>query len=191
MTDAFRKAIRLTCLGVREALSPEYQKKISLLVCEMIRQMGQYRYAKTIALYQAISGEIDLDTLWRSSLIKGKSCYFPSLNQDQTLAFLPCNPSTSWIKNRFGIEEPDVAPSLAISPNQLDLMIIPLVAFDSQGTRLGRGAGYYDRTLACSKPSLLMGVAYEFQRQNYLEPQAWDIPLDVIVTEKEIYWIKS
>lgn len=191
MTDAFRKAIRLTCLGVRDVLSPSYQKKISLKICERIRQLEQYRYAKRIALYKAISGEIDLNNLWQSAPLQGKFCYFPSINQDKTLSFLPSVPSTPFIKNRFGIEEPDAPSTLAISPAQLDLMIIPLVAFDDQGTRLGRGAGYYDRTLALSKPSLLMGVAYEFQRQPYLEPQAWDIPLDVIVTEKETYWSKS
>lgn len=191
MTDAFRQAIRLTCLGVRDALSANYQKKASVKICQTIRQLEQYRYAKRIALYKAISGEIDLGKLWQSAPLHGKFCYFPSLNQDKTLSFLPSTHSTPFIKNRFGIEEPDVSTTFALPPAQLDLMIIPLVAFDEHGTRLGRGAGYYDRTLAHSKPALLMGVAYEFQRQPYLEPQPWDIPLDVIVTEKETYWSKS
>lgn len=191
MTDAFKKAIRSTCLGVREALSPGYQKKISLKICKQIRQIEQYRYAKRIALYQATSGEIDLSNIWKSAPLQGKFCYFPSLKEDRTLSFLPTTPSTPFIKNRFGIEEPDVLSTLAISPDELDLMIVPLVAFDERGMRLGRGGGYYDRTLAHAKPSLLMGVAYEFQRQPYLEAQAWDIPLDLIITEKTIYWSET
>jgi 5-formyltetrahydrofolate cyclo-ligase len=190
MTDAFRQAIRSTCLGVREVLSPNYQSKVSLQICTTIRQLQQYRHAKHIALYQATSGEIDLGNIWRSAPLQGKFCYFPCLRADRTLSFLPSTPSTPFIKNRFGIEEPDVLTTLAISPSELDLMIVPLVAFDERGTRLGRGAGYYDRTLAHSKPPLLIGVAYEFQRQTYLEPQAWDIPLHLIVTEKNTYWSK-
>lgn len=188
MTDRFKQAIRLSCQQVRKKLPLEYQHTVSSKICARIRKLEQYRYAKRIALYQAINGEIDLHNLWRSAPLHGKYCYFPALKDDYSLAFLPATPSSSFTKNRYGINEPDISKEHAINPEELDIIFIPLVAFDKQGTRIGMGAGYYDRSLAnCRKP-LLVGVAYEFQRLSYIEPSSWDVPLSVIITEKNSYW---
>ncbi len=89
--------------------------------------------------------------------------------------------------NRYGIPEPQNTER--VSPAALDYLLIPLVGFDRQGNRLGMGGGYYDRALANLKPfrrTFKLGVAYSFQELIELEPKAWDIPLDGIVTEKEL-----
>ena len=65
-----------------------------------------------------------------------------------------------------------------------------MVAFDNYGTRIGMGAGYYDRTLAPHLCKLLIGVAYEFQRMEFIEPKAWDVQLDVVITERNVYRTK-
>jgi 5-formyltetrahydrofolate cyclo-ligase len=77
----------------------------------------------------------------------------------------------------------------------LDVILMPLVAFDGQGNRLGMGAGYYDRTLAFlrhrrhwRKPRII-GLAYEFQRMPALPAEPWDVPLDGIITEAGFYKI--
>lgn len=188
MADPLKTALRQTLRGLRLRLSLDYQQNASLKVCERIKSLQQYRQAKRIALYQATQGEIDLSAVWRSAPMHGKYCYFPSLNDDKTLSFLPATPSTPFVTNRFGIKEPDVARSEAISPHDLDIIFLPLVAFDTAGARLGMGAGYYDRTLARTSSPLLLGVAYEFQRQAYLFPEAWDIRLHATITQKHIYW---
>jgi 5-formyltetrahydrofolate cyclo-ligase len=157
-------------------------------VCTHIHQLESYRYAKRIALYHPIGGEIDLSEIWRSALVHGQSCYFPTVNDDLTLSFLPATPCSAFVNNRFGISEPTLGKEPSLQPEQLDVMFIPLVAFDPRGTRLGRGAGYYDRTLSYGRPSLLVGVAYEFQRQPYIPSEPWDIPLDVMITERTTYW---
>lgn len=76
---------------------------------------------------------------------------------------------------------------------RLDVILLPLVAVDARGWRLGSGAGFYDRSLAhlrygrrWRRPRLI-GVAYEFQRVAQLEPQPWDVPLDAVVTERGFY----
>ena len=112
------------------------------------------------------------------------------MKADQTLSFLPVTYDTIFYKNRFGIAEPVVEDELAIMPEQLDIIFLPLVAFDEHGTRLGMGGGYYDRTLAHHRPTLLIGAAYEFQRQAWIEREAWDVPLAAIITEQTIYWSK-
>ncbi len=191
MADQFKQALRLSCQHIRKNLSTSYQQKISRKICNRIRTLEKYRYATRLALYQAVNGEIDLGELWRSAPMQGKYCYFPALNDDLTLSFLPATPTSRFLKNKYGIEEPDIGREEAMAPEQLDLMILPLVAVDEQGTRLGMGAGYYDRTLACHRPPLLIGVAYEFQRLSFIEPEAWDIPLDVVITEHAIYWMNK
>ena len=188
MADPIRQALRQTCQQIRNKLSSTYQRNASDQIYVQLNKLDQYRYAKRIALYQAVKGEIDLGRIWRSAPLQGKYCYFPAVNEALTLSFLPATPASAFVENRFGIKEPDIGREHALKPEQLDLMFIPLVAFDQKGTRLGMGAGYYDRTLALSQPPLLVGVAYEFQRQNYIHAESWDIPLNLIVTERTIYW---
>jgi 5-formyltetrahydrofolate cyclo-ligase len=190
MADRFKQIIRQTCQQTRKKLPLAFQRNASQKICNQISQLEQYRYAKRVALYKAVNGEIDLGSIWRSAPLQGKYCYFPALNEDCTLAFLPATPSSAFRTNRFGIEEPDIEQEQAVLPADLSVMFIPLVAFDPRGTRLGMGAGYYDKTLALSRPPLLVGVAYEFQHQSFIEPEAWDIPLDMIITDKTVYWSK-
>ena len=97
-------------------------------------------------------------------------------------------------KNRYGIPEPAHPNKARNFPlRSLDLVLMPLVGFDTQGNRLGMGGGYYDRSFAFlhrhshwRKPHL-MGTAYEFQRLSKLDAQPWDVPLDAIVTEANLY----
>lgn len=191
MTDQFKQALRLTNQYIRKHLSPSYQQKISSKICSQIRTLEEYRYAKRIALYQAMNGEIDLGDLWRTAPLQGKYCYFPVINKDETLSFMPATPSTLFLKNKYGIQEPEVHRKQVLAPSQIDLMFIPLVAVDERGTRIGMGAGYYDKTLAVSRPPLLVGVAYNFQRQPFIKAENWDIPLNLVITECGIYWSRQ
>ncbi|KTD65567.1 5-formyltetrahydrofolate cyclo-ligase [Legionella spiritensis] len=175
---------------IRKHLTPSFQQKASSQVCARIKQLNQYRFARRIALYHPAGGEIDLGGIWRTAPLHGKFCYFPALKPDKTLSFLPATPATPFRENRYAIAEPDVDAALAISPREIDIIFLPLVAFDEYGTRLGMGAGYYDRTLAEENHPLLIGVAYEFQRQSYIIPQAWDIPVHAVMTQRTTYWSK-
>ncbi len=188
MADRYKNLIRQGLKQVRQRLPAEYRIKTSAQVCKRIAISEAYRKAKRIALYFSANGEVDLDVLWTSAPYHGKFCYFPCLREDKSLDFLPATPSTPFKKNRFNIPEPDVSLSLAIKPQDLDIIFMPLVAFDSKGTRMGMGAGYYDRALKDVTQPLLIGVAYDFQRFEYLRAQEWDVPLSGIVTPKHFYW---
>ncbi|MFT4059008.1 MAG: 5-formyltetrahydrofolate cyclo-ligase [Legionella sp.] len=189
MVDQVKKAIRDTMKQIRSKISLSYRATASNQICARIRTLEQYRYAKKIALYFAINNEIDLDGIWSSAPLQGKFCYFPAINQDNlTLSFLPATPATPFKKNRFGIPEPDVSFDLAIPVEELDLILMPLVAFDVRCTRLGMGAGFYDRTFKNKTNCTLFGVAYQFQRVDYIQTHPWDIPLDAVITQRAIYW---
>ncbi|WP_454786054.1 5-formyltetrahydrofolate cyclo-ligase [Legionella sp. WA2024007413] len=189
MTDYVKKALRDTMKQIRSKISVSYRATASTQVCTRIRLLEQYRQAKQIALYFAINGEIELDELWKNALLQGKICYFPVLNEDLTLSFLPATADTPFQKNRYGIPEPDVSPDLAIAVEELELVFVPLVAFDVRCNRIGMGAGYYDRTFKGKENCPLFGVAYQFQRvDDYLEPEPWDIQLNAVITQRAIYW---
>lgn len=191
MTSVIQAILRDTYRGIRNALSFDYQNKTSVKICSNIQKIEQYRYAKRIALYHAFEKEVNLSALWKSAPRQGKFCYFPVLNEGNSLSFLPATPATAFKTNRYGILEPNVDPSQAISVSELQVIFMPLVVFDRNCTRIGTGGGYYDRTLGqAEKLPFLIGVAYEFQRHPNIEPQAWDVPLDAVATEKTIYWRK-
>lgn len=182
-----KKDLREKCLKIRNQLSSEERASASAAICQRILQLEQYRAATRVAIYHAMEREINLGSL-RSN--NHKTWYFPVIKTDQTLSFVPVDDKTIFHKSYLGIMEPNVNPGLAIRADQLDIIFIPLVAFDEHGSRLGMGAGYYDRTLAEYRPKLLLGAAYEFQRQPFIPADSWDIPLTGIITEKTIYWSK-
>ena len=125
----------------------------------------------------------------------GKQVYLPVLAGAPAahLLFAPYHRHSAMQANRFGILEPVVSNSELLPPQRLDLVLTPLVAFDASGTRLGMGGGFYDRSFAFrNNPAhlprpLLLGLAYELQKVAELFRQAWDIPLDGIVTEQAVY----
>lgn len=91
-------------------------------------------------------------------------------------------------RRRFGLWEPQRGPRRA--PRRLDAIVLPLLGFDSQGTRLGTGGGYYDRALARCRGvrPLRIGYAYALQQCERLPREAWDIPLHAVVTERGVQW---
>lgn len=191
MVDSFTLALRRSRQEIRAKLSLEYQYASSTKICNRIRELEVYRQAKRIALYQATAGEVSLNNIWNSAPSQGKFCYFPVLNEGKTLLFLPATPATPFIRNTYGILEPDIAKSEAVPAIMLDIIFLPLVAFDDYGTRLGMGAGYYDRTLGDCNHPMLIGVAYEFQHYPFIQRQKWDVPLSGVVTQQKIHWSKK
>ena len=190
MTRSIKNTIRMHNEQTRRALPQAEQDAAAQAVCKQIHALTVYQQARHIAFYQAISGELDLSALWTQACTEGKLCYMPLMHDNKTLSFLPTTPDTPYRINKLNIREPDVALTNTIAPHQIDLMLIPLVAFDDQGTRLGRGAGYYDRTLAKERPYCLLGAAYAFQHQLFIQAEPWDVPLTGVVTELGVTWYK-
>ncbi len=92
-------------------------------------------------------------------------------------------------KNIYGIKEPS-ACNPEIKPEDIDIALVPLVAFDSQGNRLGMGGGFYDRTFAYKRTSprsrpRLIGLAHSNQEALSIDSESWDIPLEAIMTEEK------
>lgn len=185
------KQIRQDIKTKRLKLSPQQR----LLSCQQVVKQLQaqviFQESQHIAFYVAVNGELDPQPLLEAAWEQQKTCYLPILHPQQpsSLQFVIYQPGDRLIKNRYGILEPELTN--AVLAQTLDLVLMPLVAFDAEGNRVGMGCGYYDRVFAFkqknkSKPCLI-GLAYEFQKIEQLFPQAWDVPMNMVVTEKTIY----
>ena len=139
-----------------------------------------------VAGYWAMGGEVPLHVL-QMRLRADQVWCLPCLEADGRLRFAPWRPGDPLVSNRFGIPEPDLAPGSRLDPRDMTTVLLPLVAFDASGHRLGMGGGYYDRSFAfrlqSPAPPRLVGVGYGFQRWDALPAENWDVPLDAVVTE--------
>jgi len=154
-----------------------------------------FKTSKRIACYLPNDGEMSLQLVINQAWKMDKACYLPVLNKlnNRQLLFAHYDTNSSLRKNKFGIPEPVISPRDSFHPLNLDLVLVPLVAFDRSGNRLGMGGGFYDRTLAFLRQRKkwlrprIYGVAYEFQQVNSIKANAWDIPLHGVLTEIKQY----
>jgi 5-formyltetrahydrofolate cyclo-ligase len=179
---------------LRRALSVDERQQAALAVARRLVTWPTFAAAPRIAGYWACDGELDptpaLEPVWATA----RQVYLPVVAEGSLLCFAPYRPGAPLRRNRFQIPEPEVAPEEWLRPSQLDLVLMPLVAFDAAGTRLGMGSGYYDRSFAflreeprgVHRPRLL-GLAYEFQKVAALDRHPWDVPLDAAMTEAAWY----
>lgn len=185
-----RQAIRRDMRRRRQALSPGDQLRAARRVDKLLGRQPLFQRSRDIGFYIANDGEIDPRHLLLSALHQGKRCYLPVLHPTEAgkLWFLPYTEATPLTVNRFGIAEPAVSTEQRISAEDLDLVLLPLVAYDRSGARLGMGAGYYDRSFAFKaghkhhKP-VLLGLAHSCQEAARLPVEPWDIPLGAVATE--------
>jgi 5-formyltetrahydrofolate cyclo-ligase len=142
-----------------------------------------------VAGYWAMDGEIALHA-WQLRLSRECVYCLPVLAGD-LLCFAPWRPGDALATNRFGIPEPDVEPSSALPASDMAFVAMPLVGFDANGTRLGMGGGWYDRSFAFRRespaPPWLVGVGFEAQRVDALAAEDWDVRPDAICTESNTY----
>ncbi len=189
-----KSEIRRALCKKRAEVSSGERNQHSQNVLENILSQEFFNPARQIALYYADDGEIDTTSFFAVFTQQEKQCYLPVIKEDKTMLFYSYSNSDSLINNRYGIPEPDTTTQQPIAIENIDIIFLPLVGFDIHGNRLGRGAGYYDRTLASIKNKkqgnrpLLAGLAFEFQKIPPFTANDWDVPLDTIITEQQIYW---
>lgn len=194
-SDLSRAALRRQLRQARRALSPLQQKQAARALRRQLAQHPLFRRARHIALYLPSDGEIDPRPLLREAQKRGKATYLPVLARwpHTRMRFQRVRPGEKMVRNRFRIAEPSPRRAQQRAPWALDLILLPLVGFDSYGGRLGMGGGFYDRCLAYRnmrknwhKPTLL-GVAHDDQRVDRLPLASWDIRLRGVVTDRDWY----
>lgn len=186
-----KKQQRTSVLEARQKLNIVDRIKIDLCVCENLVQIPEIRRARTILSYIANKDELSLSAFHDWVLRMGKRLAFPvSRPGGQMDAYIPSG-TESMRKGMFGIIEPDPDTSTFVPQEELDLILVPCIAFDDAGRRLGHGGGYYDRYLpGCTHADTVL-VAYEAQKLPYIAADELDIAVNAFLTEKGFCRIRS
>ncbi|OGO95714.1 MAG: 5-formyltetrahydrofolate cyclo-ligase [Coxiella sp. RIFCSPHIGHO2_12_FULL_44_14] len=198
MTSAQKKHIRQLLRQQRHQLSFQEKTIAAEKIMQQLLALPEFQSCHHLACYVAHDNEVDLHAMIHTVTTEEKRYYYLpvlDLHNPHRLEFYTYQSGDTLITNRYGIPEPDITHQQRIAPQELAIVLVPLVAFDEYGHRIGRGAGYYDRTFAFlletprrTRP-LLIGLAYDFQQVEPIEPDSWDITLNKIITEKRTYHI--
>lgn len=178
-----KNAIRKRILSRRDALSPAAIASLSEEVADRLLATDSYAAATTLALYCAIRSEVATAKIFAAALQAGKLVLYPR-TVGETLEFVAVESLEALDASRFGIFEPLFGTPVPLA--QINLIVLPGVAFDEKGIRLGYGLGCYDRVLAAPTRPTLVGLAYDFQVVPTLPREEHDIPVNFIVTERKI-----
>jgi 5-formyltetrahydrofolate cyclo-ligase len=156
-------------------LSPIERHTRSMRICNELHTL--FSGKKSLALFAPTKTEPDLDLLWDSGRLENYQVCYPRCEGDG-LSLHPILTLTELLPGRFGIREPVPGPNL----KQLDLIMVPGLAFTGQGRRLGRGAGFYDRFLSMiPRTTVKIGVCFEFQRFSEIPHEPHDVKMDAVV----------
>lgn len=178
----------------RQGLTELARVDAGLSVLSQLRKLSLFYSSKAIGLYLANDGELPLsavvDDLWK----RKQRCLLPVIfgYRQRQLHFSDYHRHSLFKNNQYGIAEPVSPIREQLKPLSMDLVLMPLVAFDDAGNRLGMGGGYYDRSFAFLnhrgswRRPYLVGVAYDFQQVGALAFDCWDIPLNAIVTPTQL-----
>ena len=177
----------------RSELSPAVLSRIDKLLPEFIFSIedeelqSRLKNAKRIALYRAFNGEVPADELAKAFISRGIKCCFPRIAEDN-MVFCDCDSleDNEFERSSFGIDEP-VSSKAPVDPENIDVVVLPAVAYNEEGIRLGAGGGYYDRyigALGDDRPYLL-GICYEFQICSDVPSEPHDTGVDFIAVIPE------
>ena len=169
-------------LEKRDALDAKDAARRSKSVQEFLLNSKEFKSAKVVGAYHAFGSEVKTDLIIEQARALGKKIALPSV-EGESLAFYELSSGKYLVKGRFGIMEP-----LPYGPvDRMDLLVVPGIAFDKKGYRLGYGKGYYDKFLAKKKVTSI-GLGYSFQLLESLPRGKYDKRLDVIATEDGVHY---
>jgi 5-formyltetrahydrofolate cyclo-ligase len=187
--NSLRTKLRQHFKHQRQAIDASVRAQATRAINQhLIDYFDQAGYAgTTVAAYRATADEVDLSMWLATYLAAGGDVALPRIQPGNTMTFHSYTAATELAPNRYGIAEPPQTNS-TVTETDIDVVLVPLLAFDEAGTRLGMGGGYYDRFLPDLRPDAdIIGVAFTCQQSVEPLPKAvWDIPLHTVVTENGV-----
>ncbi|GAB6085247.1 5-formyltetrahydrofolate cyclo-ligase [Alkaliphilus crotonatoxidans] len=188
-----KKQLRKAVLERREALSPETVIKNSHQILERLVTMTEYLKAKNVMLYLSFQREVMTQQIISDLFQHRKRVFIPVTvpkTKELIVSELLSLEDDLEVGN-FGVLEPKKEALRPFSAQELDLVLVPGVAFDTRGYRIGYGAGYYDRFLPTLTPGVpTIGLAHEVQMIEQVPNDSYDIPVEKIVTEDRLILCK-
>jgi len=182
-----KKELRKGVLKIRNALPPEERAVKSVLITERLTELHDIREAATIMVFLNFGSEVQTDGLISWGWEMGKRIVAP-LCCPETREMMPLiiNDFADLETGHYGIREPKALCTIVVPHEEIDVVLIPAVAFDRQGRRVGYGGGYYDRFLPLVPRAARIGVVFSCQIVPEVNADLHDISAQIIVTEKGV-----
>jgi 5-formyltetrahydrofolate cyclo-ligase len=179
-----KNELRHSALESRRAIPRTRISDLSRLIDANLNALKEFQSAKSIASYVAMSDEVQTAPILKRLLSKGKTVAVPLIDSpSERLLFFRIQSLADLSIGRFGILEPR-RQGHPIPLSQTDIVLVPLIAWDERGHRVGYGRGYFDRALAERGRSIAIGLAFESQSVAHVPDEESDVRLDMVVTEK-------
>ncbi|KAB2831967.1 MAG: 5-formyltetrahydrofolate cyclo-ligase [Candidatus Dadabacteria bacterium] len=181
-----KRTLRAEVLKRRESLGPTVVNRKRQLIRERFRYLPEYQTAHTVMFFATFGSEVDTLGIITDALKGGKTVVLPKVDRGQKKLRLYRILDPGELRpGHMKIPEPAVGEERQVSPEKIDLIAVPGVAFDSSGARLGYGGGYYDRLLGgLLKLPHLVVLAFEEQIVPEVPREPHDVLIDLIVTDQ-------
>lgn len=186
--DQSKRALRVAALSKRDSLPFQRYETLSRSIQDRVLGTDFYRFANVVTLYSSVRNEVSTEIIRGDALRSGKAVFYPRMGPGHDGQFVQIQTVDELASGKSGILEPTGGKLLDHSKgiNRL-LVVVPGVAFDLSGNRLGWGRGWYDRVLRKLGAGVMtVGLAYEFQLVDSMAVDPWDEKVQYIVTEKRI-----
>jgi 5-formyltetrahydrofolate cyclo-ligase len=181
---ARKSALRRATRAARDGLQPDQRARASAAVVDRLRRLPELRRARVVALYAAHGSEVDVGALIAPLRARGVTTVLPRVDGDE-LRFVTTTADSRLAIGYRGVSEPH-GPTIELGT--IDAIVLPGLAFDPVGGRLGQGGGHYDRLLSEVRPDALrIGVGHACQIVPRVPREAHDGPVDVVVTDRATY----
>ncbi len=174
---------------IREALqqlNEQSRREQSAAACQNLMHLDAFQSAKTVLVYHALPLECDPSAFASAALACGKRVAYPVCGEERSLLLYVPHDETAFVRGNYGIYEPDPTRSQQVPEPEVDFIVVPGLAFDRFGGRLGRGAGYYDRLLSRTN-AFKAGFAFFEQLVESVPMEPFDVRMDCVVASKWIY----
>ena len=188
-----KKELRKRILELRGALSPKERYDKSICIAQQVLELECFKTCNKILLYMPVRSEVETQEIYQAAQRLGKKIYYPRVNGQQ-MEFYLTNESTEFEISTYGIKEPKPESTVSFKLDEEDkiVVIIPGVAFDLDGNRIGYGGGYYDKYLrwmeciGTREKISRVAVAYACQivAAGLIENEVHDVQMDYIITEE-------
>ena len=176
--EAYRKKI----LQTRKDLSAAFLTENSRGILSRLTETKAYKNAAAVYTYIGCRGEVLTEELLARCREDGKKTAVPCIEGDE-MVFRYVSDETEWKRGALGIPEPVAAERAS---DEAPLFVVPGLVFTKQGERIGHGGGYYDRYMKTSD-GVKCGIAFSFQIEDEIPVDAHDVPVDMVITEKEVH----
>jgi 5-formyltetrahydrofolate cyclo-ligase len=184
--NAAKEALRQRLSALRRALSAEARGERAQRACERLLEQEAFSRARVVLAYSALRFELDPALAVARARALGKRVALPRVDVDSgELRLHAYTPGDELVESGFGVREPRADAAL-VAAEEVDLVLVPGLAFDGRGYRLGYGKGFYDRLLPSLKRATRFGLAFELSLLAEVPNAEHDVPMDVVVTEKRV-----